>query len=807
MTLNWRSSLIAAFIVLTGTVASPTLAANSPTGPGNTSGRVVVTLISSFEPISDSMIPTDISGYRVYRTQSAVFGKTIYFVRLGFFNTTAEAEAVRAKVLTRFPGAFVTEVTPEEFGQSVPKKATAPAPPAPTPPPAPAVSKPSPPEPPLSPPEPFALTLLTSPSGKPFPRAALPAALADKRLYFQDQVRNGKKLTALNLGFFTGLTEAEQALELLRDTYPQASIRGTTAEERRLSAQRTTSYVPPKPEPAPAPVVAAPAKPVTDAAVETQASSLMTQARAALTRSDNKAALALLDQILKLPPNRQSQEAQELVGLAHERNGEAGAAKQEYALYLKLYPEGEGADRVRQRLANLEAPIPTPTLKAARKREINVTTAYGSFSQYYYRGDTKLDTTTTVGPIVDKATLTTTDQSALISSLDLTGRMRSGDWDNRVVVRDTYTANFLEGTENQNRLYSAYAEIRNKAGDYGGRLGRQSGNNAGLPGRFDGLNMGYGFLPKWRLNVVAGKPVDFNPIDSDRQFWGTSLDVGTFAEHWNGNIYYLQQTVDDITDRQAVGAELRYFSPTRSLLILTDYDLSYSELNIAMLQGTWTWNNQTTLNVLADHRRAPILQTANSVIGETNTSIASLLQTLTEDQIRQMAIDKTPIADLFMLGLTHNFNRTWQLGGDIKLYNIGSTPASGSLPASPGTGNVLVYTLQGIASGLLSKRDISVLSLSYLTSDTYDGTSVAFNNRSLFLDRWTLDASVRYYTQTDSAGVDLRRLTPMLRLGYRWRQSLTFEVEYGVEMTTTESTTTTDETTSQFLTVGYRWDF
>jgi len=172
-----------------------------------------------------------------------------------------------------------------------------------------------------------------------------------------------------------------------------------------------------------------------------------------------------------------------------------------------------------------------------------------------------------------------------------------------------------------------------------------------------------------------------------------------------------------------------------------------------------------------------------------------------------MALDKTPIADLIMVGLTHNLSSAWQVGGDIKLYKIGSTPASGSLPASPGTGNVLVYTLQGIGTGLLTKRDISVLSLSYLTSDTYDGLSIGFNNRALLQDRWTLDTSLRYYTQQDTFGTDLQRISPMLRVGYRWRQSLTFEFEYGLELTTTTSATTTDETKAQFIMLGYRWDF
>jgi len=320
---------------------------------------------------------------------------------------------------------------------------------------------------------------------------------------------------------------------------------------------------------------------------------------------------------------------------------------------------------------------------------VSISTAYGSLSQYYYRGNSRVETTETplVGPTLTQPAFTALDQSALITNIDLTGRFRSGDYDNRVVIRDNYTMNFLENTENVNRLYAAYAEVRNKLHDYSGRLGRQPGNSAGVLGRFDGISMGYSFLPKWRINVVAGEPADFNPINSDKQFWGTSLDVGTFAEHWNGSAYYIGQTVDGIIDRQAVGTELRYFDPRSSLLSLVDYDVSYGVLNIALLQGTLQVGSKTSLNLLIDHRKAPVLQTSNAVIGETDTSIHSQLLTLSEDQLRAQAEARTPTADLIMIGATHNFNPTWQLGGDIKRYNISGTPASGALrpPRTPAT--------------------------------------------------------------------------------------------------------------------------
>ena len=100
-----------------------------------------------------------------------------------------------------------------------------------------------------------------------------------------------------------------------------------------------------------------------------------------------------------------------------------------------------------------------------------------------------------------------------------------------------------------------------------------------------------------------------------------------------------------------------------------------------------------------------------------------------------------------------------------------------------------------------------MLSLSYLSSDTYDGESIAFNNRTLFQEKWTFDLSLRYYQQKDNLGTDLTRLTPIVRVGYRWRDKITLELEAGLEKGQTTSSTQTEDTTRTFYSLGYRWDF
>jgi hypothetical protein len=132
------------------------------------------------------------------------------------------------------------------------------------------------------------------------------------------------------------------------------------------------------------------------------------------------------------------------------------------------------------------------------------------------------------------------------------------------------------------------------------------------------------------------------------------------------------------------------------------------------------------------------------------------------------------------------------------------------------TGNTMVYNVQGIL--LTRKRDSTVLSVNYLTGPTNDGTSVALSNHTGLGERWMLDTTLSYYQgSTTTVESDTERLTPRIRLAYRWRDNVTFEVEASLEKTTSHTTTTnsitgitttdTQDTDYHYYSIGYRWDF
>ncbi|MBI3569488.1 MAG: hypothetical protein HY082_00030 [Gammaproteobacteria bacterium] len=794
-----------------------------------------VTLRSSFTPISDKQAKREITGRPVYLIQSRAFGKNVYNLRVGFFDSFSDASAYRKNMLDKYPAATVTEIGRNEYVAiqrtfPVAKPAAPPAETARIEPAKPAPAAPAPaPTPPtaaaaFSPKALYVIQLEESEQAMRAARAPLPASLQNNRLYVTQTREKGKTRYQLKLGFFEKEQDVFAARQQLKAAYPNAKVTRATLDEQSNSV-RTALVAPPAPVlaipavparvPAPTPAVPPASLPSVATAPATssdhEALALMDKARAALARDDNLAAIVALDKLLRLPPNRYSQDAQEFIGLARERAKEIAAARKEYELYLRLYPAGEGADRVRQRIAALDATIstPSPVFKVAKPRVETQSSIVGSLSQYYYHGASKVDTTTLTTPTTaqNQATLTQTDQSALVTNVNLTHRYRSEEFDNRFVIRDTYTKNFLTGQNDANRLSALYYEVKDRKRDYSARLGRQPGSSGGVLGRFDGATAGYNFTPKWRVNVVGGKPTDIS-YDTSLNFHGASVDLGPFAEHWGGSLYSIQQKADGVTDRNAAGGELRYFDPVFTVYSLYDYDTEFATSNIILLQGNWTSGSGTSAHVLFDRRKTPSLTLTNALLGETDTSIKSQLQTKSYEQLKQQALDLTATTDLHSVGVSQALSTRWQLGFDVQSAHTSSTVGTVNQPAQQDTGDIYTYAGNVIGTGLFTQRDVSVFNVSRIDAPTYTGNSYSLTNRLLWGTSWSLDTTLNWYTQHDtSTDTKLNRFAPVLRPAYKWKENITFEMELGEERTTTTSPTTEDKAHRRYWSLGYRWDF
>lgn len=579
---------------------------------------------------------------------------------------------------------------------------------------------------------------------------------------------------------------------------------------------------------------------------------LLTAGRAALAAGDGVKATQVFNKLLKLPSNEYSQEAQELVGVAREKSGEIAKAKVEYQLYLKLFPEGEGATRVKQRLAGLESIKVEPKQdqpKAKPKKgvkEIHQNTVTGSVSQYYYGGasQTKSDNygLSRVTGLNEVTKTRSNDQSSLITNFDTTARFRHNQYDTKIVFRDTQSHTFFGDLYDKNTVSAAYIEHQNKQEDYMVRLGRQSGTAQGVLGRFDGAFARYGLDPQWKITAVVGKPDDgtHNKILTDRHFYGAAVEFGPLAEKWSGSVYGIQQVADDMVERRAIGSELRYFNGSTSWFGMVDYDTIYDMVNIAMVQGNWTAFDGYNFNFLIDHRKSPILY------GETALQVGPLTETATtisrsalsiKDALLNIDLLKaggsnisrsdiynhvkalTPDSDMVMLGVTKQATDRWQLGGDIRVNRTYSTdgifiPANSTFDAidmakQDGSGYVYTYTVQAIGTNTLFKDDTSVLMASFVNDPLYNAQNLSYSNSVTLHEKWRLDSSLRYYHENSNTDMTSWKMAPSLRVNYHWRDNMSFEAEATAEYTFTHDPVSAINTNTwrETLFAGYRWDF
>jgi hypothetical protein len=559
------------------------------------------------------------------------------------------------------------------------------------------------------------------------------------------------------------------------------------------------------------PPTAAPAAP-TD--IDMKAAADLAAARSALTAGDFDQAVLALNRALNLPPNAYSQEAQELIGVARERNGDSAKAQVEYQLYLKLYPGTPGAERVRQHLDAMNVPAapvggPLPGEPAIAQPAV---TAWGSLSQYYYGGQSQSTTSRTIvtpatnATTLDTAKLTGTDQSQLVNNADLTARYRDGNWDNRLVVRDQYVANFMSGGSNRNWLNALYAETRYLPNDLMGRFGRQSATSGGVLGLFDGAAGSWGFMPNYRVNAVVGQPVD-PPFNTSKTFYGASVDVDRLGDRAGGSLFAIRQVAAGETDRLGIGGELRYFDSARNVYSMIDYDPLFRAVNIGMVQGTWQFPTLTTINLLYDYRRAPTLQLTNALVADPGVSLSTLIQRDGVDAVRDQAKALTPISKQTLVGITQQVTPQWQLGFDARWSSLSGTRPYGAMPGVPATGSVWTYTAQAIGNGLTSLQDILVMNVGVLNGKQIDARQAGIDYRFVPWRTLSLEPALRWYHQTDSLGVTLTRWSPGLRLSYRIRDRLSLEGQFDYERTQSTGALVDDLITRQFWYVGWRWDF
>jgi hypothetical protein len=554
--------------------------------------------------------------------------------------------------------------------------------------------------------------------------------------------------------------------------------------------------------------------------VDPRLTKMMEMIRKTITAGEYAKAVRLLEALLEEADNIYAKEALELLGLSRERNNQIAHAKGEYRLYLETYPEGEDAERVRQRLLGLEtAPKrpkqtrrkkPKPGEPGSEEEESKaIWEIYGSFSQNYRRD--KIDS-----PFVEDEE--SISRSEIESFIDFNARRRSEDYDMRMKVTGSYSYDLLDDGENDTTLSDAYVDIEHLETRASARFGRQRLRSSGVLNRFDGLVLGYELTPDINLRATAGLPVERSRdtyLHEHKRLAGISGDFASIFENWDMSLFLVEQRVDDLVDRRAVGGEVRYFDPKKSLFSLLDYDIFHNELSIFMLQSNWRFENKLSLYMNIDYRNSPILMTSNALSGQSDPetflpieSIEALQKYFTDDEIYDLAKDRTAKSTSLSFGATQPISDTFQLSGDITVSETGETPASGGVLATEATDTEFFYSFQVIKNDLLKQGDIGVFTLRYSDSDASDTYRVGVSSRYPVNSTWRINPRLDLSYRENKANDGTRfTVSPFLRMDYRFRNHLTFEVEGGLNWFEEDDGLEVTNFTDYFLYAGYRWDF
>jgi hypothetical protein len=639
----------------------------------------------------------------------------------------------------------------------------------------------------------YALNLESSTT--PIPKASLEAASAFLKLptYVSTIELEGNTWYRLRAGPIARQKDAESTLLAAQQRYPRAWI--GINDETAATAGDSVDVAP----------AVAPTVPVDPALPEAERKALLDKARAAMAKRDYPRTIELLTKLTRQPEYPGRARVQELLGLARERAGQLAHAKAEYGEYLRRYPDGDAAPRLRQRLRLLSSAGRrgrSGTLGGDGTDDQGAWRVAGGASQMYRWERAQLD--------APQVQVDRQSQNALYTDGDFIARRRGERFDFVSRVNAGYAKDLMtDGPGDQTRVSSAFVELNDRELGVAGRFGRQSRNSGGLLGTFDGLYTSWQIRPKLAISTALGAPVEStrDAPDFKRRFLGLAADFGPFDDKWDVGVFAVAQQYSVETDRRAIGVEARYFVPGRTVVGLVDYDVYYQALNSVVLMGNIALPGRWTASFNLDHRRAPVLTTRNALVGQPVATLDELLGLFSSAEIERLAQDRTPLSDIFSLSLSRPLSERLQLTLDAFASRVAKTPTSGGVAATPATPLETTLQAQLIAASLWRSSDLFVLSARYQDGKVQKIASLGLSTRLPLGNAWRIGPRVRVDRRESMLDAATETLyVPALRIDYQ-HGATWVEFEGGAELGTRVIPTESETSTRYYFNFGYRVSF
>lgn len=543
---------------------------------------------------------------------------------------------------------------------------------------------------------------------------------------------------------------------------------------------------------------------------------LLTRAKRALRDRDLDLALLLLTKILETDPAEMGEgtrrEALELLGLTHERRGEEAHARADYERFLAEYPEAPGAERVRQRLETLvtAAAAPRASLKAAttqvqpkrgaKGRTLDIDT-FGSLGVTYFRAESMFEDDDGFGFIA----------SDILTDVVLSNRIRDEGWEVGTDFAGTYDADVAgEGRSNDLRISRLTVGFEDRERGYEVTLGRQRRSDSGVLGRFDGVRGVYRFASHYSVAALVGMPVtstsDSTP-NTDTILAGVALNIeDLWLEGLRGQLFVVGQNTSGMTDRTAIGGDIRYVHPKSYSFLYVDYDVYFNSLNTVIASSTYYLNADTDFRILVDRRNSPVLTLYTALQGQPVSDLDELRDLFSDSEIRRLATERTQVIWTGTIGATHRPSRKLQISGDLGFAYAEGTDLAVSEFGVDAIGPDFTTSLQFLVNDWLLEGGVGSVSVRYFEGENSRGAGTSLFSRFLLFKGFRVSPRMRWDWRDSDFQGNTSTLRPSLEADWRI-SSFLLNTEVGFRWIDSLPGGTVERETSYFVEVGARWEF
>ncbi len=532
---------------------------------------------------------------------------------------------------------------------------------------------------------------------------------------------------------------------------------------------------------------------------------LIQEAKEILTDKNYPLAISKLTRILKIGSKKDKAFAIEFLGVARERNYQLAFAKQYYQRFINEYPESPSLPRVKQRLASLigiqEINKKKYLSKSKRNRNQQINNIRGSIAVDYRTAELINDlgesrkTLSLVGLEADIR------GSHTMQTNTLSYRFSAGHYQD-----------FLDSDRlTLDRLRYANVNLTGENDQYKIAVGRQRSRGKGIFNRFDGVLLSYKLLKKQTINLVVGAPVASSKVlslDPERSFLGLSYDWEDMFNNLDASFFFLHQSIGNLTDRQAIGTEIKYIDQGTSIYSLIDFDIFYSELNAFLISGSHTTKSKTRYHWSYNIRKSPYISTRNALIGQPADSLKELQSTLLSDEeILDLAADRTLESQTSTLQISQPINPTFDISGSLTWTDISGAPASGGVAEIVDFGKQLYFNLYLTGSHLYSQSDSNQIGFRQSKLSQSDVQSIYISSQYRWKNGFSLNGKLRYDTRKNNRNSEQQSISPSFRLQYQKKKQY-FYADIGAILYTNKVGTLSNISTDIYYAyLGYRYYF